>query len=103
MTREELNTLETSLLANGYKKWETCKTSTHTAHEWMKTIGETIIAFRVWDWEKYRDGEGYAVDVMFVFSNDYRRADLVLTNGELDVKNIEFVASEFNNFGKKYI
>lgn len=101
MTNEELNALESSLLSNGYKKWTTCKTSELTSHEWMKTIDDTIIAFRVWDWVKY--GEEYAVDVSFVFSNDYRRADLTITNAELDINKIETIAREFNKFGKELI
>lgn len=104
MTKKELEDIEVSFLVNGYKKWTQATTNIHTSHEWMKhdEHDDYIISFRVWDFEKYRKGEGYSIDVCIVDSIDNIRTDLILTiNSNIDIPKMEHIANAYHRFLKE--
>lgn len=98
MTKEELNTFEDKLANSGYKKYDYNKTSQRTKYEWMKTIDDVIVCFRLWDFTQFAIEKLYDFDVCFVDSLEYTRADLILTNPVLDIEYVERIASAYRKF-----
>ena len=107
-TREQAARLEEKLAKAGYKKYNSCLTSSED-YAYFKAIGKDDdsgecdyqIAFRFWDWEKYPRGEGMGVDVAILVSNN-GRTDLLISYPSLDIGYIEGVAKEFYEFCKKH-
>lgn len=95
MTETELKTYEENLLAHGYRRYLQAKTATQTSREWMKTLDDVTISFRIWDYEKYRQGDGYEIDACLVRGIKFTRADLVLTNPD-GIERTENIAKQFS-------
>ena len=116
MTAEQLKTIEAELHKRGYKKWTTALTSSED-WAWFKTFGKKQdddgegtdgyqIAFRVWDFRKYKDRN--ALDYGFDFWTSALGADSRLdftSNWEpiCDIGTFERMAEEFHQLTRKYL
>lgn len=116
MTAEQLKTIEAELQKRGYKKWTTALTSTES-YAWFKTFGKkqnddgwTIdgyqIAFRVWDFQKYKDRNvpDYGFDFWTSALGADSRMDFT-SNWEpiCDITIFEQMAEDFHQLTKKYL
>ena len=116
MTAEQLKKIEAELQKRGYKKWTTALTSSED-WAWFKSFdkekdedGYVVngyqIAFRVWDFQKYKDRN--APDYGFDFWTSALGADSRLdftSNWEpiCDIYTFECMAKEFHQLTKKYL
>ena len=116
MSAEQLKKIEAELQKRGYKKWTTALTSTES-YAWFKTFGKkqnddgrTIdgyqIAFRVWDFRKYKDRNvpDYGFDFWTSALGSGSRMDFI-SNWEpiCDIAIFEQMAEEFHQLTKKYL
>lgn len=116
MTEKELQTLESELQKRGYRKYTTALTSTES-YAWFKAFdkeknkdGEVIngyqIAFRVWDFRKYRDRDAppYGFDFWTSALGTDSRMDFT-SNWEpiCDIDTFERMAEEFNQMVRELI
>ena len=116
MTEKELKKIEAELERRGYKKYTTCLTSTES-WAWFKTFdkekdedGYTIsgyqIAFRVWDFRKYRDRDAppYGFDFWTSALGTDCRMDFT-SNWEpiCDIDTFEWMAAEFHTLVRKFV
>ena len=116
MTEKELEKIEAELQRRGYKKYTTCLTSTES-WAWFKSFGKKQdeagkvtdgyqIAFRVWDFRKYKDRNApdYGFDFWTSASGAVGRMDFT-SNWEpiCDIYTFECMAKEFHQLTKKYL
>lgn len=118
MTEKELRTLENELQRRGYRKYTTGLTSTES-YAWFKTFnkekdkdGEVIngyqIAFRVWDWSRFRYREPQLHDYGFDLwtspcGTDFRTVLTASWEPICDIDTFERMAAEFNHMVRKYV
>ena len=112
MTAQELKEFETKLSSAGYKKITSCKATETDDYEYFKAFytndwknGEWEkrltyqIFFEIWDFEKYREGEGYLVSVTIMpesCNNNVGRRDLKLSvDWNTNIERVEKAAEEF--------
>lgn len=116
MTAEQLKKIEAGLQKRGYKKWTTALTSTES-YAWFKTFRKKQdeadevtngyqIAFRVWDFQKYKDRNvpNYGFDFWTSTLGTDSRMDFT-SNWEpiCDIAIFEQMADEFHQLTKKYL
>lgn len=116
MTTKQLKTIEAELQRRGYKKWTTALTS-NESYAWFKTFGKKCdddgciidgyqIAFRVWDYRKYKDrcGHDYGFDFWTSALGTDNRMDFT-SNWEpiCNIAIFERMAEEIHRLTKKYL
>lgn len=104
MTNEEALQLKKWLFEEGYGKC-TQSLTTNEHYGYFKSFTDDNdellyqIEYRFWDWNRYRGGEGFGVDIIII-TNGEHRADLEFS----PVRNIddtERIAKEFYEFCKQ--
>ena len=116
MTEKELETIEAELQRRGYRKYTTALTSSES-WAWFKSFGKKQdeagevtdgyqIAFRVWDFRKYKDRNVpyYGFDFWTSALGTDSRMDFT-SNWEpiFDIATFEQMADEFHQLTKKYL
>lgn len=114
MTTKEAKDLESLLASKGYKYSDKCLTSSED-YAYFKSFDITYdedgdrnvgyqVAFRFWDWRKYKQTVlfEFSVDIAVLASQEHR-SDLILSQERYDIDNIEQIAEGFYEFCKKYI
>ena len=116
MTEKELETIEAELQRRGYRKYTTALTSSES-WAWVKSFGKKQdeagevtdgyqIAFRVWDFRKYKDRNVpyYGFDFWTSALGTDSRMDFT-SNCEpiIDIATFEQMADEFHQLTKKYL
>lgn len=114
MTTKEAKDLESLLESKGYKYSDKSLTSSED-YAYCKSFDITYdkdgdkhigyqIAFRFWDWRKYKQTVlfEFSVDIAVLVSQEHR-SDLILGQEEYDIEKIEQIAEGFYEFCKKYI
>ena len=116
MTEKELKTIEAELKRRGYRKYTTALTSSES-WAWFKSFGKKQdeagevtdgyqIAFRVWDFRKYKDRNvpDYGFDFWTSASGPVGRMDFT-SNWEpiCDIDTFERMAEEFHQLTRKYL
>lgn len=116
MTAEQLKKIEAELQKRGYKKWTTALTSSED-WAWFKSFGKKQdeagevtdgyqIAFRVWDFQKYKDRNApdYGFDFWTSALGAGSRMDFT-SNWEpiCDIDTFERMAEEFHQLTRKYL
>ena len=114
MTTKETKDLESLLESKGYKHYDKhltssedyayCKSYDITYDEYGdKNVGYQV-AFRFWDWRKYKQTVlfEFSVDVAVLVSQEHR-SDLIFSQERYDIDKIEQIAEGFYEFCKKYI
>ena len=112
MTYEQVLALEAKLQEKGYRKTTSCKIIYHDDYEWYKPFyihnghQEKELMYQIffcfYDFEKYRSGAGYGVDIKISpesCENNVGRRDLSLSVDWFDdIKRVEACAYKFYNF-----
>lgn len=112
MTEKELRSLESELDKRGYRKWTHALTSSES-WAWVKSFGKDgyvvngyQVAFRVWDFTKYRDRNAppYGFDFWTSAPGTDSRMDFT-SNWEpiCDIDTFERMAAEFNAMIRMYV
>lgn len=116
MTEKELETIEAELQRRGYRKYTIALTSSES-WAWFKSFGKKQdeagevtdgyqIAFRVWDFRKYKDRNApdYGFDFWTSALGTDSRMDFT-SNWEpiFDIATFEQMADEFHQLTKKYL
>ena len=115
MTENELKKMEAELERRGYKKYTTCLTSTES-WAWFKSfdkekeddgyvVNSYQIAFRVWDFSRYRDKniQPYGFDFWTsALGTDSRMAFTSNWEPIRDIDTFERMAAEFHTLVRKY-
>lgn len=100
-TQKECEQLERWLKEEGYKKYNSCLSSSED-WGWFKSFkdGEKLlylIEYRFWDWRKYPKGKNIGIDIIILTHVD-GRADLVISYPNLSIEDVERVAKDFYHF-----
>lgn len=102
-TREQLDTFAERLLKAGYKRYDSCLSSSED-YAYFKGFERDEenkpsyqIAYRVWDWTKYPQGRDYGVDILIMVSNE-GRTDMVVSYPDLSIEDVERIGREFYEF-----
>lgn len=116
MTEKELETMEAELQRRGYRKYTTALTSSES-WAWFKSFGKKQdeagevtdgyqIAFRVWDFRKYKDRNVpyYGFDFWTSALGTDSRMDFT-SNWEpiCDIATFERMAEDFHQLTRKYL
>lgn len=101
-TPKECEQLERWLKEEGYKKYDSCLTSSED-YAYFKAFGKRDgrcdyqIAYRFWDWRKYPKGENIGIDIVVIVSNE-GRTDLAISYPNLCIEDVERLAKDFYKF-----
>lgn len=118
MTADKLQTLESELQKRGYRKFIRAITDNET-YAWFKSFGKDWdedehitngyqVAFRVWDFGKYRDRDKnmppYGFDFWTSPLGTDSRADFTSNWGPIaDIDTFERMAAEFNQMVRRFV
>ncbi len=96
MTKKQIDAFEKKLLKRGYKKW-THALYDEEEYDVSKMVKDDEgnkqyqIIYRFWDFEKYKAGAGYSVDLVVMPCID-GRADMTLSNfGKFPISDVDQV------------